>query len=60
MRPEDMVREHLGLTLSQIYSALTYYYDHQEEMDREIEELKQLEQRLRAEYEKSGAGERLR
>jgi uncharacterized protein (DUF433 family) len=60
MRPEDMEREHSRLTLSQIHGALTYYYDHKEEMDKEIEELDQLEKRLRAEYEKSPAAEKLR
>lgn len=29
--------EHPQLNLGQVYAALGYYYDHQEEMDREIE-----------------------
>lgn len=34
---EDIQRQHPALTLGQIYSALAYYYDHQEELDREID-----------------------
>jgi len=29
--------QHPYLTLGQIYSALAYYWDHQEELDRDIE-----------------------
>jgi uncharacterized protein (DUF433 family) len=31
-------RQHANLTLAQIHSALAYYYDHQEELDRAIDE----------------------
>jgi uncharacterized protein (DUF433 family) len=34
---DEIHRQHPHLTLSQIYSALAYYYDHQAEMDREID-----------------------
>ena len=34
---DEIQRQHPDLTLAQIYSALAYYYDHQEELDREIE-----------------------
>jgi uncharacterized protein (DUF433 family) len=44
---------HPHLTLSQIYSALAYYYDHKEEFDREIEELRELAERMRAEQGES-------
>jgi uncharacterized protein (DUF433 family) len=40
---DEIHRQHLGL--GQIYSALAYYYDHQAEIDREIEEqLRQVDQ----------------
>ncbi len=39
--PEELQFQHPQLTLGQVYSALAYYSDHQEELDREIE--KQLE-----------------
>ena len=34
----EIHRQHPHLSLGQIYSALAYYYDHQAEMDREIDE----------------------
>jgi len=42
--PEELQYQHPHLTLGQIYSALAYYSDHQEELDREIErQLKEVE-----------------
>ncbi|MCL4536232.1 MAG: DUF433 domain-containing protein [Nitrospirae bacterium] len=35
---EELAREFPHLTLSQIHDALSYYYEHQEEIDREIDE----------------------
>ena len=35
--PEELHFQHPHLTLGQIYSALAYYWDHQEELDQEIE-----------------------
>jgi len=35
--PQEVHFQHPYLTLGQIYSALTYYWDHQEELDRDIE-----------------------
>ena len=35
---DEIQRQHPHLSLAQIYSALTYYYDHQAEMDQVIEE----------------------
>ena len=37
MMPEELVRSFSRLTLAQIYDALSYYYDHQTEIDAEIE-----------------------
>src|SRR5436309_15656437 len=34
---DEMHRQHPHLSLSQIYAALTYYYDHQAEIDADIE-----------------------
>ena len=36
--PEELRFQHPHLTLGQIYSALAYYYDHQEILDRVIEQ----------------------
>ena len=35
--PEELHFQHSYLTLGQIYSALAYYCDHQEEIDHDIE-----------------------
>lgn len=44
--PEELQFQHPYLTLGQIHSALAYYWDHQEEMDREIE--RRLQQIIKA------------
>lgn len=36
--PEELALEFPHLTLSQIYDALSYYYEHQKEIDKEIDE----------------------
>lgn len=36
LTPEEIVREFTQLTLPKIYDALSYYYDHQDEIDREM------------------------
>jgi len=36
--PEELYFQHPYLTLGQIYSALAYYWDHQDELDRDIEQ----------------------
>ena len=49
--PEELHHQHPGLSLGQIHSALAYYWDHRESVDREIQdELKRVE-RMRAEAE---------
>lgn len=35
--PEELHLQHPYLTLGQIYSALAYYFDHEAELDRDIE-----------------------
>lgn len=35
--PEELHFQHPYLTLGQVYSALAYYWDHQEELDQDIE-----------------------
>jgi uncharacterized protein (DUF433 family) len=36
--PEELHYQHRFLTPGQIYSALAYYYDHQQEIDEDIEQ----------------------
>lgn len=34
--PEDILRDYPHLSLAQIYDAISYYFDHKEEIEREI------------------------
>ena len=44
---DEIHRQHPQLSLAQIYSALAYYYDHQAEMDQEIQaQLQHVEQQI--------------
>jgi uncharacterized protein (DUF433 family) len=45
---DEIQRQHPYLTLGQIYSCLAYYYDHQGQMDRIIEEQLQYVDRMRS------------
>jgi uncharacterized protein (DUF433 family) len=47
--PQQLHEQHPHLKLAQIYAALTYYHDHKEQFDRQIEESTQRVDRLRAE-----------
>ena len=35
---EDICRQYPYLSLAQVHAALTYYYDHQQEMEQEIDD----------------------
>ena len=51
--PEELCFQHPYLTLGQIHSALAYYWDHQEALDRDIErrlELVQLDKNPSLDY----------
>jgi uncharacterized protein (DUF433 family) len=56
----ELQRGHPHLTLSQVYSALAYYYDHKEEFDREIEELREFAEQMRAKQGESLLAKKLR
>lgn len=58
---EEIHRQHGGrLSLAQIHAALTYYYDHQAELDAEIERETHEFERLREAGENSTVTKRLR
>ncbi len=38
LTPEELVPEFSHLTLAQVYDALSYYYDHREALERELQE----------------------
>jgi uncharacterized protein (DUF433 family) len=46
---EEIQRQHPHLRLSQIYAALAYYYDHQDEIDQDIARRLERVDRLRVE-----------
>jgi uncharacterized protein (DUF433 family) len=58
--PEEIHFQHTHLSMAQIYAALSYYYDHQEEFDAEIERQLQEYDALRATVEDSPIRKRLR
>jgi uncharacterized protein (DUF433 family) len=47
--PEQIVEQHPGVTLADVYAALTYYHDHKEEVDADIRAGEELANRLRGE-----------
>ena len=47
---EEIPEQYEGLTLGQVLSALAYYYDHREEMDRQIAQWRNELEILRAEF----------
>jgi uncharacterized protein (DUF433 family) len=49
LSPEQIHRELPHLTLGQIHSALAYYWDHQSEVDADLDRRRQLAERLRHE-----------
>jgi uncharacterized protein (DUF433 family) len=58
--PEELHYQHPFLSLGQIYSALAYYYDHQEEIDKDIERRLQRVDRIREEKGPSPLAARLK
>jgi uncharacterized protein (DUF433 family) len=43
---EDILRDFPQLTPTQVYGALAYYFDHQEKIDAEIEQIRLQERRM--------------
>jgi uncharacterized protein (DUF433 family) len=60
MSPEEIVEQYPHLTLADVHAALAYYYDHREEIDREIEERKRIVEELRPRLENQELMTRLR
>ena len=57
---EEIQAQHPHLSLAQVHAALSYYYDHQAEMDAEIERLIREDEALRTQAGVSKAEQRLR
>ncbi len=58
--PAEMQEAHPRLTLSEIHAALSYYYDHKQEMDAEIARLKALAEKMMAEQKESPIQQKMR
>lgn len=58
--PDEIQFQHPHLTLGQIHSALAYYWDHKEEIDRDIERRAERIEEIRCEIGPSQLAERLR
>ncbi|MEA5618571.1 DUF433 domain-containing protein [Cronbergia sp. UHCC 0137] len=48
MSPDEILYHHPTITLSDIYAAVEYYYDHQEEIRQQISESETLIQEIQA------------
>jgi uncharacterized protein (DUF433 family) len=46
--PEEMHRQHPHLSMAQIHAALSYYYEHQAEVDADIERRNRCVEEMRA------------
>jgi uncharacterized protein (DUF433 family) len=49
LTPDQICDAHPGITLAQVHAALSYYYEHKEEIDQTIRENKEFAERLKAE-----------
>lgn len=58
--PDEVQFQHPHLTLGQIHSALAYYWDHKEELDRDIERRLERVEEIRREVGPSQLVERLK
>jgi len=58
--PEELRYQHPHLSLGQIHSALAYYWDHQEELDQDIERRLQLVNQIKRTQQPTALETRLR
>lgn len=48
LSPDEIVSQHPGITLADVHAALTYYYDHREEIEASIRDDGDFAEKLRA------------
>ena len=48
--PDEIASAYPHITLADVHAALAYYYDHREEIDRQIAEDDEFAERFRSEY----------
>ncbi|MBN3907132.1 MAG: DUF433 domain-containing protein [Nostoc sp. NMS1] len=58
--PEELHFQYPHLSMSQIYSALAYYWEHKEEIDTDMQQRFEYAERLRLETGESALAKRLR
>ena len=58
--PEELQFQHPYLTMGQIHSALAYYWDHQEELDKDIEKRLEFVDQLQRKTKPTSLQKRLR
>jgi uncharacterized protein (DUF433 family) len=58
--PDELQFQHPYLTLGQIHSTLAYYWDHREELDRDIERRLERVEQIRRDVGHSRLAERLK
>jgi uncharacterized protein (DUF433 family) len=58
--PEEMHRQHPHLSMGQIHAALSYYYEHQDEVDADIERRTRYVEEMRAQQPESALRKRLK
>jgi uncharacterized protein (DUF433 family) len=46
--PDQICDAHPGITLAQVHAAISYYYDHKDDIDRTIREDQEFAERLKA------------
>jgi len=51
--PEEMHRQHPHLSMAQIHAALSYYYEHQADVDADIERRNRYAEEMRAQNKNS-------
>jgi uncharacterized protein (DUF433 family) len=60
MTPEKIVEQFQPLTLAQVYSALSYYHDHRDEIDAEITQSQRYAETMRQQAGPSPLTQKLR
>lgn len=58
--PEELLQSYPHLTLSKIYSALSYYWDHKQELDADMQRRFEYAEKLRLEAGESALAKKLR
>ena len=50
LSPDEIVDQFPSITLPDVYAALTYYFDHKDEIDGDFREAREVADRMRAQF----------